>query len=133
MDNLCSEAEIRDLVEAFYDRVRADAILGPIFDAHVDDWPAHLDLLCDFWSALLLGTRRFGGAPMPRHMALEGLSEALFQRWLGLFRQTTAELPNRALQAQADELAGRIAGNLWRHYRQHHGLTDTPQASRSEA
>ncbi|QLF93224.1 group III truncated hemoglobin [Pseudomonas sp. ABC1] len=122
---LCTEAEIRALVEAFYARVRADEVLGPIFDGHVGDWPAHLDQLCDFWSALLLGTKRFGGAPMPKHMALHGLSEALFQRWLGLFQLTTAELSNTALRTEADALAQRIAANLWRHYEQHHGHVGT--------
>lgn len=34
------EASLRQLVESFYARVRADDRLGPIFNDAVDDWPA---------------------------------------------------------------------------------------------
>lgn len=105
------------LVHRFYARARADDLLGPIFEKAVHDWPAHLSQLVDFWSALLRGTRRFDGAPLPRHLALP-LSQALFDRWLQLFRQTTAELGNPAMQQRADARAAAIAEHFWRHYRQ---------------
>ena len=105
------------LVHRFYARARADDLLGPVFEAAVHDWPAHLSQLVDFWSALLRGTRRFDGAPLPRHLALP-LSQALFDRWLQLFRQTTAELGNPAMQQRADARAAAVAEHFWRHYRQ---------------
>lgn len=114
---LCSEEEVAQLVHVFYGRVREDAVLGPIFARHVDDWPAHLATLVDFWSALLRGTRRFSGTPVQRHNALPGLDEALFERWLALFRQTTAGLGNPGLQQVADECALRIAATLLARYR----------------
>lgn len=117
---LCTEEEVRRLVHAFYARVRADALLGPVFEAHVDDWPAHLSHLVDFWSAMLRGTRRFRGAPVQRHNALPGLDEAMFGRWLELFRQTTAELGNPRMRQVADELAERTAATLLARYREAH-------------
>lgn len=114
---LCSEAEIERLVDAFYARVRADARLGPVFAEAVHDWPAHLATLVDFWSAMLRGTRRFSGAPVQRHNALPGLDAAMFERWLALFRQTTAELGNRDMQQLADAMAGQVAANLLARYR----------------
>ena len=45
------EAFISRLVETFYARVRADRNLGPIFERVVDDWPAHLAKLKDFWAS----------------------------------------------------------------------------------
>jgi len=113
----CSEGEVTALVHRFYARARTDDLLGPVFAAAVHDWPAHLSQLVDFWSALLRGTHRFDGAPLPRHLALP-LSEALFERWLALFRQTTAELGNPTMQARADARAAAIAEHFWRHYRQ---------------
>ncbi|SEP72966.1 hemoglobin [Solimonas aquatica] len=113
---LCTEEEIARLVHAFYARVRQDEALGPIFNAHVDDWPHHLAKLVDFWSALLRGTGRFDGAPMPKHAALPDLRPALFQRWLELFRETAAEQENQAMAQQACEMAGRIAQRLWAGY-----------------
>ncbi|KLJ01089.1 group III truncated hemoglobin [Luteimonas sp. FCS-9] len=113
----CSEDEVIALVHRFYARVRKDPLLGPVFARHVHDWDAHLARLVDFWSAVLRGTRRFSGAPMPRHMALPGLRPALFERWLTLFRQTTAALGNPALQAEADLRAAAIAERFWQQYR----------------
>jgi len=119
----CTEAEIQRLVETFYGRVRRDSDLGPIFEAHVEDWDAHLEMLSDFWSALLLGTRRFKGAPVPRHAALPDLSWPLFERWLRLFQQTTTDTGNPALKRAADPMAERIAAKLWSVYQ---SQADTP-------
>lgn len=113
---LCTEEEITTLVYSFYDKVRSDEVLGPIFNRHVKDWNAHLPTMVDFWSSALRGTARFRGAPMPKHAALPGLSIALFQRWLMLFGQTTDALPNAALGARANDLAKRIAQSLWYGY-----------------
>jgi hemoglobin len=113
---LCTEQEITDLVHAFYARVREDEALGPIFNAHIGDWDRHLARLVDFWSSLLLRTGRFTGAPMPRHIALPGLSAGLFERWLNLFREVSAAQPNRPMGEQAHEMARRIAQSLWMGY-----------------
>ncbi len=79
--DLCTEEEIVELVHRFYDKVRQDEVLGPVFGRHVKNWDAHLPTMVDFWSSALRGTARFRGSPMPRHAALPGLSIALFQRW----------------------------------------------------
>lgn len=117
---LCSEDEISNLVHAFYARVRQDQVLGPIFDAHVDDWDHHLAKLVDFWSSILRRTGRFTGAPMPKHAVLPGLSAELFQRWLALFRETAATQPNGAMSEQACAMAERIAQSLWMGYQMNH-------------
>ncbi|MDR6672752.1 group III truncated hemoglobin [Xanthomonas sp. 1678] len=114
--DLCSEDEVTALVDAFYRRVRADPELAAVFAAHIEDWDAHLLQLSDFWSAMLRGTRRFRGAPMPKHMAMRELSAALFQRWLSLFRATTAELDNAPMRMLADDIAARIADTFWRRH-----------------
>ena len=114
--DLCTEEEIVQLVYGFYDAVRGDAVLGPIFNQHVKNWDTHLPVMVDFWSSALRGTARFKGSPMPKHAALPGLSVELFQHWLALFRQTTATLPNAALADKANELAKRIAQSLWYGY-----------------
>lgn len=111
--DLCTTEEIRTLVNRFYGRVRADPALGRIFNAHIDDWPVHLDIMVKFWSSILLGSGEYSGTPMPKHVALPDLDATLFKRWLALFHETTAELPNRDMANQADELARRIARSLW--------------------
>lgn len=119
---ICTEAEIAALVHQFYARVRADEVLGPVFDAHIDDWDAHLQLLCDFWSSLLLFTARFEGAPMPRHIALPGLTHAMFARWLNLFEEVARQQPNARMADRAIETAGRIAQRLWTGYQRAHEM-----------
>lgn len=114
--DLCTEDDVTGLVHDFYAKVRRDAVLGPIFDAHVDDWDHHLVKLVDFWSAILRRTGRFSGAPMPRHAALPGLHAGLFEHWLELFRETASAQPNQAMAAQACTAAERIAQSLWMGY-----------------
>lgn len=113
---LCSEQEVTRLVHDFYARVREEPRLAPIFTARVEHWDAHLAQLVDFWSAMLRGTRRFSGAPMPKHMAMDELDRDLFDRWLQLFRQTTAESGNVPMQRLADDVATRIADTFWRRF-----------------
>lgn len=112
-NDLCTEEEVSRLVHDFYAQVRKDEVLGPIFDAHIDDWDRHLARLVDFWSAILRRTGRFTGAPMPKHAALPGLTAELFQRWLALFRKVAATQANQAMAAHACAMAERIAQSLW--------------------
>lgn len=114
--NLCTEADVTALVHTFYSCVRRDEVLGPIFDAHIEDWDRHLARLVDFWSAILRRTGRFSGAPMPKHAVLPGLSEELFERWLKLFRENAVMQPNQAMAGQACAMAERIAQSLWMGY-----------------
>lgn len=123
-----TEADIATLVYGFYDRVRDDAMLGPIFQTHVDNWDDHLPKMVSFWSSLLLGAGTYRGSPMTTHAALPGLRAELFSRWLTLFKQTTAEMPDRLLADRADEYADRIARSLWYGYQ----LTSEPDQRPTE-
>ncbi len=114
--DLCTEAEVHDLVHTFYAKVRDDERLGPIFDTHVQNWDHHLGRMVDFWSSTLRGTARYRGTPMPKHVALPRLEPALFECWLSLFRETTELIDNPAMRERANLLAGRIAQSLWYGY-----------------
>lgn len=97
------EAMVHRMVHGFYARIRADAVLGPIFnDAIAEDrWPTHLANMVDFWSSVLLMTGRYSGRPMAAHLLLDAkrgeaqmprLDQPHFDRWLELFRATAAEI-----------------------------------------
>jgi hemoglobin len=104
---------LKRLVAAFYSRVRADAELGPIFNDAINDWPEHLEKLTAFWSSVMLTSGRYKGQPVPAHMRHKSrITPELFDRWLGLWAQTTDELmsPEAALQLQ--DRAARIAESL---------------------
>ncbi|WP_151087871.1 group III truncated hemoglobin [Hymenobacter baengnokdamensis] len=88
MPDIISEADIKLLVDRFYERVNADPLLAPVFnEAARVDWSHHLPQLYDFWSGILLGTARYRGRPFPKHIPLP-ISEAHFQQWLALFFAT---------------------------------------------
>ncbi|SHL18068.1 group III truncated hemoglobin [Hymenobacter psychrotolerans] len=92
LPDIQSEADIKLLVDTFYQKVNEDALLNPIFNgfAHVD-WGRHLPIMYDFWSSILLGSSRYHGRPFPKHMPLP-IDATHFQRWLELFEATIDEL-----------------------------------------
>ena len=106
-----TEAMIERLVHTFYGRVRADDVIGPIFEAKIDDWDGHLAKLCAFWSSVTLRTGRYDGRPMSPHliMPLEG---AHFDRWLDLFESTATEVLPRPAAAVFVDRARRIADSF---------------------
>jgi hemoglobin len=81
------EAMVRRLVHGFYERVRRDPLIGPVFEQRIQDWEPHLARMCDFWSSVVLMTGRYSGAPMPRHVVLP-VDARHYDRWLELFRET---------------------------------------------
>ena len=85
------EDMIRRLVHGFYDRVRADEMLGPVFEARITDWTPHLAQMCAFWSSVTLMTGRYRGRPMQKHAPLP-VGAAHFDRWLALFDRAAREL-----------------------------------------
>lgn len=88
-----TEDLIERLVRRFYDRIRGDAELGPIFDSVIQgDWEPHLSKMMDFWSSVTLKTGRYSGRPLPKHIALKQVRPEHFDRWLALFRSTAAEV-----------------------------------------
>ena len=64
------ERLLRELVHRFYEKVRADELLGPIFAARIGDWGPHLERMGEFWSSVALMTGRYRGAPVPKHASL---------------------------------------------------------------
>lgn len=105
-----SEEIIRTQVLAFYARVRRDPVLGPIFNAAVEDWDEHLTKLCAFWSSVLLMTGRFKGSPMAAHARNPAIRDEHFARWLDLFEATAVELlppPAAALFVEKSRMIGR--------------------------
>ncbi len=85
-------AYISLMVEQFYGRVRADPLLGPIFEKRIEDWPRHLGRMKIFWRSILHNAGEYSGSPMQKHMAISELEFAHFKRWLELFYSTLKEI-----------------------------------------
>jgi hemoglobin len=108
-----SEVDLRGLVEDFYGRVRRDRELAPIFEGAIGDWPLHLDRLTAFWSSVMLGSGRYKGNPFAAHQRhAEELRPELFDRWLGIWRETTHDRFPADIAAIFQLKADRIAESL---------------------
>jgi hemoglobin len=107
-----TEAMIRELVHTFYARVRSDPLIGPIFNARIEDWPAHLEKLCAFWSSVTLMTGRYKGTPMRTHAVLPEIAREHFQRWLALFQATARQTCPDAAASLFIDRSERIAQSL---------------------
>jgi hemoglobin len=106
-----TEAMIERLVRGFYAKVRADAVLAPVFEPRIHDWEPHLQRMCAFWSSVALMSGRYHGTPMAKHAPLP-VDAAHFDRWLSLFGTTARELCPPKAATHFIELARRIAASL---------------------
>jgi len=105
------EAMIEALVRGFYDKVRADPVLGPVFAERITDWEPHLQRMCAFWSSVALMSGRYHGQPMEKHAPLP-IDARHFDRWMALFEETAAELCPPAAATHFVDRARRIADSL---------------------
>ena len=117
--DITSRADIVRLVDGFYTTVRADDVLGPIFDdiAHTN-WDVHLPKMYDFWETVLFGRSVFRGNPLAVHLDLATkapLTEREFHRWLTLFHRQVDALFDGPVAEEAKLRARRIAAVMHHH------------------
>lgn len=90
--------QVLALITRFYDKVREDDLLGPIFNGIIDDWPHHLEHLTTFWcNQLFMERGTYKGDPIAAHKKVDDfaqnkIDEHHFGRWLNLWVQTIDEL-----------------------------------------
>ena len=110
------EADISNLVHAFYPRVRADPRLGPIFERHIGTsdraWEPHLARIEGFWANVMLGSRTYQGNPMLAHAGVPEIEPTDFDRWLDLFEETAREILSRQKADAFVILSRRIGRSL---------------------
>ena len=80
--------DIKLFVNEFYEKVKNDALIGPVFLEKIPgDWQPHLDKMYAFWNAALFGVPGFKGNPLAKHAPLK-INARHFDRWLELFDET---------------------------------------------
>ncbi len=125
LPDITSRTDIETLVNAFYQRVRGDSELGPIFDQVAQvNWETHLPKMYAFWETVLFGAGTFRGNPIAAHMKLipfTDMGKDRFDRWLTMFRATVGALfagTNAAhIQRAAEDMANVIFSKI-------HGVPD---------
>ncbi len=85
-DRFGGRAQLSLLLRHFYADVRQHELIGPIFNAKIADWPAHIEKIADFWSGATGGPPLYRGGMPFKHIPL-GLEPRHFDAWLGLWRR----------------------------------------------
>ncbi len=84
--------DIKLLVDSFYAKVRADALLSPVFNERIGNrWPQHMEKMYKFWQTVLLKEHTYYGSPFTPHAMLQ-VDHAHFEKWMDLFVGTIDEL-----------------------------------------
>ena len=86
--------DIKLMVNIFYQRIKQDIVLGPIFEEKIQDrWPVHLEKMYRFWQTILLEEHTYNGSPFPPHAQM-AIDESHFVIWLKIFTTTVDDLFN---------------------------------------
>lgn len=57
--------DVKQLVDTFYEKVREDELLNPIFNNVIKEhWPEHLEKMYKFWQTILLEEHTYFGSPL---------------------------------------------------------------------
>ncbi len=104
--------QIDAVMGTFYTRIRAHAVLGPIFMSRISAWPAHEAKIGSFWKKAILHEQGYDGNPMMVHLGIPDMHAEHFDDWLALFDEVLAsELPEQPA-ASFSALAHRIGRGL---------------------
>ena len=107
--DILSLEDVKLLVDTFYDKVRKDELIGPIFNDRIQDrWPQHLAKMYTFWQTVLLGEHTYYGSPFPPHAQLP-VEKIHFEKWLSLFSETLGELFTGEVAQEAIWRANKMA------------------------
>lgn len=110
---LTNREDIKLLVQQFYEKVKADDVIGFIFnDIAKVNWEKHLPVMYDFWENVLFYTGSYEGNPMIAHQHINRvvpLTREHFLRWYQLFSQTVDELFEGDTAEQAKQRAFSIS------------------------
>lgn len=113
MKEIKSRKEISILVHTFYEKVRKEDVLGPIFNTIIKDWETHLNLLIDFWETQLFLVKKYKGNPLEAHVKVDtffnhSINEKHFGIWLQLWFETIDTL----FEGEKAQLAKNRARNM---------------------
>jgi hemoglobin len=99
-------------VAEFYACIRVHPGLGPVFAAHVTDWPAHEKKIASFWRNAILFEKGYNGNPLEVHLKAGNVRPGMFDTWLGLFDSVLRRMLAPETAAAWSALAHRIGRGL---------------------
>lgn len=92
MTDIRDKEDVKVFIDAFYEKVRLDQKLGPVFISRIPDdaWPSHLERMYSFWNTVLFGEADYRGNPFSKHASLR-IHEEHFNKWIALLGKTIDE------------------------------------------
>jgi len=121
-ERLGGRAGLARLLHHFYADVRQHAVIGPVFNRQIQDWPAHLEKIGSFWARLTGGPSGYAGAMPMKHLNL-GIAPQHFSAWLQLWSfNCRGHLP----AAEAQEMIG-MAQEIGRRLKSIIGVEPPPE------
>ncbi|MDI9309644.1 MAG: group III truncated hemoglobin [Limnohabitans sp.] len=100
--------DIKQMVDTFYNKVKVDTLIGPIFNGVIKDWTPHLNKMYTFWETILLDVHSYSGSPFPPHAKMP-LEKIHFDRWMTIFVSTVDSLFIGEKANEAKWRAGKMA------------------------
>lgn len=98
LHNSIDRESLRTLMTVFYEKAVEDDVLAPFFidelgdDLEDEEWVEHVELLADFWLAILLGEDTYYGNFIGAHAKMPHIKKETYDRWLELFVVTADEV-----------------------------------------
>ena len=107
---------IDKLMEIFYEKIRKDENLGPIFNKAIgtsdEEWKKHKAKIGNFWAGMLLGLGDYNGQPLKKHLDLPPFPQEFFEIWLKLFEESLNAIYNEEMKNVILQRAKMIAANF---------------------
>lgn len=96
-NDITNRKDIYILVSHFYNKVKNNTLLGPIFNTAIQDWDNHLQQLTTFWQSSLFLNTKYTGNPIKTHINVDknnqnSISQTHFGIWLNLWVETIDQL-----------------------------------------
>lgn len=112
MPDIHTADDVKKMVTVFYDRVKQDNLLGPIFDDMIGDyWDEHLEKLVRFWETIILKTKSYTGSAFEVHMKMP-IGKQHFEVWEKVFIETVDDLFQGEKAEHAKKFATCMAKNF---------------------
>lgn len=111
-----NQENIVKLMEIFYEKVRKDKDLGPIFNNAIgvsdEEWTEHKAKIGNFWAGMLLGEGDYNGQPLKKHLELPPFPQEFFEVWLKLFEESLNRVYNEEMKSVILQRAQMIASHF---------------------
>ncbi|MGB1206572.1 MAG: group III truncated hemoglobin [Chitinophagales bacterium] len=110
MKDIENIADVKVFVNEFYEKIKKDEVLAPIFALRIEGeaWEKHLNRMYNFWNTVLFCERTYKGNPFSKHLGLP-VSEIHFSRWIFLFQESIDSLFSGAKAEETKKRASNMA------------------------